>query len=96
MGGRESVLCTELPSCKPHVQSCLQDWQSVIRSYEVEHDIVILDPEDYENVVKQSELHPNLALEPENLFQFLLYDTLNFDNKNNLLYLIKKLNQRNG
>lgn len=43
----------------------------VLRSYEETHGITILEPPDYDNVVKQSESHPDLALDPENLFQFL-------------------------
>ncbi|KAI9636287.1 uncharacterized protein MKK02DRAFT_44991 [Dioszegia hungarica] len=57
MGQRESILCSELPS--------------LLRAYEEKHDIIILDLPDFDNVVKQSESHPDLALDPENLFQFL-------------------------
>lgn len=49
----------------------IQAQSSVLRAYEKEHDITILDPSDYNNVEKQAEAHPDLALEPENLFQFL-------------------------
>lgn len=74
MGGRESILCSELPSCELGRNRFAQRVRAdviVLRSYEDDHGITILDPPDYDNVEKQSETHPDLALDPENLFQFL-------------------------
>lgn len=72
MGQRESILCSELPSRELPFQPLPGGAHlTVLHSYEEKHDITILDPPDFENVVKQSESHPDLALDPENLFQFL-------------------------